>query len=63
MLSDRTVFGNLSYILEINNYPGNKIRGRVEAVLSDLGLLHLKNAFPKLYPVANSKELQLAELL
>mgnify|MGYP002860266964 CR=1 FL=1 len=46
LLSDRTVFGNLSYILEINNYPGNKIRGRVEAVLSDLGILHLKNAFP-----------------
>lgn len=47
LLSDRTVFENLSYILEINGYPRKKIRGRVEAVLSDLGLLHLKNAFPK----------------
>lgn len=47
LLSDRTVFENLSYILEINGYPHKKIRGRVEAVLSDLGLLHLKNAFPK----------------
>ena len=47
LLSDRTVFGNLSYILEINNYPQKKIRGRVESVLSDVGILHLKNAFPK----------------
>jgi cell division transport system ATP-binding protein len=48
LLSDRTVFENLSYILEINNYPRKKIRTRVESVLSDLGILHLKNALPKI---------------
>ncbi len=46
LLSDRTVYQNLAYILEINNYPSGKIRGRVEAVLKELGILHLKNAYP-----------------
>ncbi|KAB2909688.1 MAG: ATP-binding cassette domain-containing protein [Ignavibacteriaceae bacterium] len=47
LLSDRTVFDNLAYILEINNYPAKKRRGRVEEVLRDLGILHLKNSYPQ----------------
>lgn len=47
LLSDRTVYENLAYILEINNYPSKKRRNRVETVLKELGILHLKNAYPK----------------
>jgi len=47
LLGDRTVYENLAYILEINNYPTGKIGSRVETVLQELGILHLKNAYPK----------------
>lgn len=47
LLSDRTVFDNVAFALEITGLSGNKLRTRVFEVLTQTGVAHRARAFPK----------------
>ncbi len=46
LLSQKTVFQNISVVLEINQYPKDKIANRVQQVLSFVGLEDKLTAYP-----------------
>lgn len=47
LLKDRTVFENLAFILEVTNVSSREIKRKVNDVLTDVGLSHRRNAYPK----------------
>jgi cell division transport system ATP-binding protein len=46
LLKDRTVFDNISFILESTNTPTRDIKRKVHTALSDVGLSHKRNNYP-----------------
>ncbi len=46
LLSDRNVFDNLSFVLEVTNTPKREIKKRVNDALSEVGLTHKKLNMP-----------------
>lgn len=46
LLSDRNVFDNLSFVLEVTNTPKREIKKRVNDTLSEVGLTHKKLNMP-----------------
>lgn len=47
LIEDRTIYENLSFVLETVNTPKKKIKKRITEVLSDVGLSHKIKSFPK----------------
>lgn len=47
LLKDRTVFENLAFILEVTNVSSREIKRKINDVLTDVGLSHRRNAYPK----------------
>ena len=46
LLQERTVAGNLSFVLEVTGERSNRIRSRVLRTMADLGIGHLRDAYP-----------------
>jgi len=46
LLQERTVAGNLSFVLEVTGEQTNRIRSRVLKTTTDLRIAHLKEAYP-----------------
>lgn len=46
LLQERTVAGNLSFVLEVTGEQSNRIRSRVLKTTTDLRIGHLKGAYP-----------------
>ncbi|HRI48439.1 MAG: cell division ATP-binding protein FtsE [Ignavibacteriaceae bacterium] len=46
LLKKRTVYENLSFILEVINVPSKEIRRKVNDVLGEVGLIHRRNSYP-----------------
>jgi cell division transport system ATP-binding protein len=46
LLQERTVAGNLAFVLEVTGASRSRIRSRVMKVTTDLKIKHLKNAYP-----------------
>lgn len=46
LLNDRTIYDNLSFVLEVLNCSSKEIKKRVNNALSDIGLLHRRNSYP-----------------
>ena len=46
LLSDRNIYENLSFILEVTNTPRKEIKKRVNNALTDVGLVHRRFSMP-----------------
>jgi cell division transport system ATP-binding protein len=46
LLSDRNIFDNLAFVLEVTNTPRKEIKKRINNVLSDVGLSHRRSSMP-----------------
>lgn len=46
LLSDRNIYDNLAFVLEVTHTPGKEIITKVTNALSEVGLLHRKNSKP-----------------
>lgn len=46
LLSDRNIFENLAFVLEVTGTPAHEIKRRVTTALADVGLQHKWNAMP-----------------
>lgn len=46
LIKDKTIYDNLSFILEVNKFSSKGIKAKVNDVLNEVGLSHKKNSFP-----------------
>lgn len=46
LLSDRNIYDNLAFVLEVTNTPLKEIKKRINNVLSDVGLSHRRSSMP-----------------
>lgn len=58
LLKDRTIYDNLSYVLEVTNTPGREIKKRINDALNDVGLAHRKTSFP--YELSGGEQQRIA---
>lgn len=46
LLTDRNIFDNLSFVLEVTGYSRKEIKDQINRVLSEVGLFHKRKNFP-----------------
>lgn len=63
LLNDRTVYENLSFVLEVVNTPRKLIKRKVLHALSDVGLAHKQNNYPDILSGGEKQRVAIARAI